>query len=110
MTDITKIKLPAVNTANEVDFDTITGEGRIDFTGKDFKTLIMVTANAAATVTFYMGNGIGGVYDLAITLASGDSTCLTLDSSSFKNVSGDNKGFVVFKSTASIDILAIELP
>lgn len=83
----------------------------IDFEGEDEKTLILFnnTAETAGTATIMKGDGIQGVADVKVDVPSGFSS-MVLESGSFKQLTGTNKGSVLIKpSAATITIAAIEL-
>ena len=79
---------------------------------RDDKYLVIAqnTANAAGTLTIKKGNGIQGVVDKTITIAAGKTVCFTLESGMFKNVSGDNKGRVIFAGAATLKLAVVKLP
>ena len=63
----------------------------LELAGGDYKTLILMAnaGNASANVVFSVGNGIQGAgSDLAVSIASGKTAYLVVDSGYFKNVSG----------------------
>ena len=70
---------------------------------RDDKYLVIAqnTANAA---------GIQGVVDKTITIAAGKTVYFTLESGMFKNVSGDNKGRVIFAGAATLKLAVVKLP
>ena len=43
-------------------------------------------------------------------MATGEVRTLVVDSSYFKTVSGENKGYLVAKSNAAVDVAVIHLP
>lgn len=82
--------------------------GKIKFTGNDLKTAILIknaNATAAKTVTFKSGDGLQGVSDLTVSLASGEIKAFALESGKFKMTSGVNNGYVLFTGE-STDIQA----
>ncbi len=78
--------------------------------GKDHKTILLLVndGSSQATATIKAGNGIGGANDLTVTLAAGKYTILVLDSSRFKNVSGNDRGKVIV--TGGVKLAAFEGP
>lgn len=85
----------------------------LELTGGDYKTAIFMTnaGGASATVTFAKGNGIQGVgSNLVVTIASGKTFAICLDSGYFKNVSGAAKDAVTVTPSAAISFLIAELP
>ena len=81
--------------------------------GQDDKYLLLIqnAATTAKTVTVKAGNGLQGVCDLSCEVAASGYTCLTPESGSFKNVSGDDKGKVIITGTdANIKVAVFKLP
>jgi len=80
--------------------DTVT----IDWDCKDESTIILVNvASGTGTFTIYAGNGVQGVNDEAIALATGQ-TAICINSGRFKNTYGDNVGKVYAKSTVACTV------
>lgn len=77
----------------------------------DEKTLVMVqnTGSAAADFTIKAGNGIQGVNDLVINVATAATVYLQLDSGRFKHVSGEDVGKVIFAGGTSFKVGVFEL-
>lgn len=87
----------------------------IDYTNKsDGRILLMITngnSSAAKKATILKGNALQGVEDLEISIPSGKTYGIVIESGKFANVSGDNKGKVVIEGESTdITIQAIELP
>lgn len=61
----------------------------------DKNILVRVTTTTAGNVTFSEGDGIGGVADLVVTGKATEEFFVQLDSSSFKLVTGANKGYCI---------------
>ncbi len=83
----------------------------LDFKGRDDKTLILFnnTASSAGKVTFTAGTGIQGVTDVTVDVPVGFSAC-AVNSGSFKQLLGENKGCVVAKPSATtIQIALVEI-
>lgn len=83
----------------------------IDFTGEDEKTLILFnnTATSAGTAVITAGTGIQGVKDITVNVPTGFSA-MVLESGFHKRTTGDNKGGVVIKPSATtITVAAVEL-
>lgn len=74
-----------------------------DFTGVDENSLILAnnTGSADVTLTIKQGNGIGGVFDLEISVPAGKLVALQLNSQEFKSVTGDDKGCISAKASAA---------
>ena len=104
---VTSIKDPA-----KVAFKSVSGDFALDLKGKDFKTVILFRATAGTPkVTIPVGNALGGVgTGLDFTMATGEVRTLVVDSSYYKTVSGENKGCLVGKSNAAVDVAVIHLP
>lgn len=117
-TVITKIKLNEPNTASaQLTTDSLTAAldasagGEVVWNGSDEKTLVLVqnTGSAAADFIVKAGNGIQGVNDLKVNVTNGKTIYMQLDSGRFKNVSGADKGKVVFGGGASFKVAVFEL-
>lgn len=82
----------------------------LDFMGRDDKTVVLFNntgSKGSAVIT--MGNGIQGVADITVEVPAGFSAC-ALNSGSFKHLSGDHKGMVVIKPSAtSITVALVEI-
>ena len=80
----------------------------IEFNERDDKTVLVINASAATTLTIKAGNHIQGVSDLTVDVPVGVSL-MKLESGRFINVSGDNKGKIVVSSagTPSVGIAAL---
>lgn len=115
-TAIEAIKLKDVNMAESNKLFTVLNDtangGAVPFSGKDFKTLIILKGGAAkGTVTIKAGNAPWGANDLIVATEIGNYSMLTLDSASFKNIHGSDKGLVILKpSSADIGVMVVELP
>lgn len=82
-------------------------------TGGDYKTLFVFNnaGNASATATIAVGNGIQGAgSNLVVTVASGKTAYLVVDSGYFKNVSGEYKDYIKVTPSASLSVTIVELP
>ena len=104
--------IAAINDATKVTFKSVSGSFALDLKGKDFKTVILFRATAGTPkVTIPVGNALGGVgTGLDFTMATGEVRTLVVDSSYFKTVSGENKGYLVGTSNAAVDVAVIHLP
>ena len=110
--DITRKRI--VNPAEPVAFTFTAGKtagSSVDFGGEDEKTVILFnnTGSGAGTATISAGDGIQGVTDLTVNVPVGFSS-MVLESGVCKKLTGDNKGAVVIKvSATTIAIAAVEL-
>ena len=110
--DITRKRI--VNPAEPVAFTFTAGKtagSSVDFGGEDEKTVILFnnTGSGAGTATISAGDGIQGVTDLTVDVPVGFSS-MVLESGVCKKLTGDNKGGVVIKvSATTIAIAAVEL-
>ena len=86
----------------------------LDFSGKDDRSLFLITNgdSGAVTLTVLKGNGLQATEDYTLSVAAGKTVAVTLESGRFKNVSGVNKDKVVFKASkaSSLTVNTIELP
>lgn len=80
----------------------------LEFTERDDKMILVISATADTTLTVKAGNGIQGVADLALTVPTG-TNLIKLESGRFKNVTGENKGKIVVVSpgTPSVGVAAL---
>lgn len=110
--DITRKRI--VNPAEPIAFTFTAGKtagSSVDFGGEDEKTVILFnnTGSGAGTATISAGDGIQGVTDLTVDVPVGFSA-IVLESGVCKKLTGDNKGGVVIKvSATTIAIAAVEL-
>ena len=81
----------------------------VDFTGVDENTLLLVqnSASSEGTVTIKAGNGIAGVTALVLTIPAHKTVAFQLNSQEFKSVSGEDKGFLNVKGSATTLSLAV---
>lgn len=79
---------------------------------RDDKVLLLVQngGSSAETLTVKAGNGIQGVDNLTVSIAASSTTAVVLSSGRFKQMSGANKGKVLFTGSADLKIAAFELP
>ena len=87
----------------------VTAGSPLDFQGRDDKTLILLnnTGSDAGTIQVKMGNGIAGVTDLVLTIPASKTVAFQLNSQEFKSVSGEDKGFLNVKGSATTLSLAV---
>lgn len=80
----------------------------LEFTERDDKMILVISATADTTLTVKAGNGIQGVADLPLTVPTGTSL-IKLESGRFKHVTGENKGKIVVVSpgTPSVGVVAL---
>lgn len=104
--------IAAINDATKVTFKSVSGDFALDLKGKDFKTVILFRATAGTpSVTIPVGDALGGVgTGISFAMTTGEIRTLVVDSSYFKTVSGENKGYLVGKSNAAVDVAVIHLP
>lgn len=110
---ITKIsrQLVKFDNAVEVEYKAVTGDFALDSRGADFRTAYMFnnTSGSAATITIPHGDGIQGAGDdLAIVVPANKTVTVIVNSGAYKSVSGDNAGYIVGKTSASVQIAAVE--
>lgn len=80
----------------------VTAGTPLDYTGRDDKTVVIFnnTGSAKGTAVITKGTGIQGVTDITVDVPVGFSVC-ALNSGSFKQLEGTNKGDVVVKPSAT---------
>lgn len=97
---ITPVKMTR-NSAVAYTFEaaTSTTDGfKIPFTYKDQLAVLLITsteATNAKTLTIKAGNGFQAGNDLVISVAAGATMAVPLDSGIFKQMSGDNAGYIL---------------
>ena len=101
-----------INDGHKVAWKAVTGDFALDMKGKDHKTALMFNAaSGTPKVTIPVGNAIGGVGEgIEFTMATGETRLVVVDSSYFKTVSGENNGYVVGKTSASVNVAVVQLP
>ena len=102
-----------INKAKAVTATSNSAAFKIELTGGDYKTLVLMqnAGGASATVTFAIGNGIQGAgSNLVVTVAASTTKAIVLDSGYFKNVSGTAKDCVTVTPSAAISFTVVELP
>lgn len=106
VTNITKQKL-GINGFQNVSFTALTSttDGFVfEWDVKDERAVILVQneGSSGATITILAGNGLQGVNDLAAYSVGADEiAAIVLDSGAFKNVTGESKGYVKAKGSAT---------
>lgn len=106
----------ALNEWGTLTFTAGTTDGvRIPATNGDFKRLVLVqntNTSSAVTVTVKQGNSIQGVKDLdAFSVAAGKVAAIRLDDGRYKNVSGDDKDYIlIVPSSTNASVCVVELP
>lgn len=101
----------ALNTAMVQALDETDG-AKIKWDEADEKLLVLVqnSATSAKTLTVKAGNGYAGVNDLEIPVAASSYVFVALESSRFKNVSGDNKDYVMLTGDANLKVAVFKMP
>lgn len=79
---------------------------------RDDRTLILVSnkATSAENFTIKKGNGLQGVADEVLSVPASSTIATVIESGRFKNVSGDNKGRVIFAGSANLSVAVVEMP
>lgn len=79
---------------------------------RDDRTLILVSnkATSAENFTIKQGNGLQGVADEVLSVPASSTIATVIESGRFKNVSGDNKGRVLFEGSANLSVAVVEMP
>lgn len=109
-TEVKRQKL-SPNEGKEITFtaaSSVSDGFKLDYTGKDNKTLFVFTGSG--TVTIKKGNGIQGTgEDVVVNVAA--QAVFAGDSGAFKNVSGEDKDYLVaIPSATGIKAAVVELP
>lgn len=94
------------------------GEGAlVDYTKNDGKILLILKnaiTNATHTAVINKGNGLQGVANLEVTIAASTTKGIVIESGSYKNVSGTNKGKILVQNknttVAAFEVSAVVLP
>lgn len=101
----------SANLTAAVNSTSLEAELMLDFSDEKCLILVQNGATSAKSVTVKAGNGIQGVNDLVHSVPASSSVILAIDSGRFKNVSGAEKGKVIFAGTsADIKIAVFKLP
>lgn len=84
----------------------------VDYTDDDAKTLLAFSCSSGTPkITINIGDGIQGVGEnLEITLASGKTTPVVIESGRFKKMTGEFKGCVEISTTGAATLLPVMLP
>lgn len=110
--DITRVRIAEASLPTAFTFAAGKTAGNvIDFQGEDEKTVILFnnTGSSKATAVVTAGTGIQGVADMTVDVPVGFSA-MVLESGFHKQTTGDNKGGVVIKPSAtSVTVAVVEL-
>ena len=108
--DRTVLKL---NEAKVIDGTSQSAVFGADAKGGDYKTLFVFAnvGNSTAKATIAVGDGIQGAGDdLEVSVASGKTVYLVVDSGYFKNVTGEYKDYIKVTPSAALTVTVVELP
>lgn len=86
---------------------------KVPATNGDWKRLVLInnTTSSAVTVTVKQGNGIQGVKDLdSFSVAASKVAAIRLDDGRYKQVSGDDKDYILIVPSAAVSAAVVELP
>ncbi len=85
-------------------------EKALEWNGNDDHMILVInnTGSAATTIVIKAGDSIQGVNDLTLNVATGISL-VKLESGRFKNVTGTNKGKIVVRPTAALNVAVAKL-
>lgn len=103
----------ALNEGKEITITSKSAKFYADAKGGDYKTLLLFAnaGNASATATISVGNGIQGAGEnLVVTVGSGKTVGVVVDSGFYKFVSGDEKDTFEITPSAALSVSVIELP
>ena len=102
-----------LNEAKEVAATSNSAAFKVELTGGDYKTLILINnaGNASANAVFSVGNGIQGAGSaLTVAVGAGKTKAIVLDSGYWKSVSGTAKDCVTITPSAALSFTVVELP
>lgn len=111
MTNIVPVKTPEPNVPVTYTYTALTAdtEAAIPCSFKDEHTqLHFLGGTANATVTLKAGNAYAAVNDEVFELKAGAYMALTIDSSRFKLVSGENAGDMHIVASAACSVAVVE--
>lgn len=111
MTKIVPVKTPEPNVPVTYSYTALTADtvAEIPCGFKDEHTqLHFLGGTADATVTLKAGNAYAAVNDEVFELKSGAYMALTIDSSRFKSVSGENAGSMHIVASAACSVAVVE--
>ncbi len=75
-----------------------------------YTIVLQNTASSVGTAVIKAGNGVHGVNDLDVEVPANSTVCLSLDSARFKQLSGTDKGKVLFTGPATIGVAVFITP
>lgn len=112
---VAEVKKPiGYNELGDVTFVAINAADGLEvlLNSRDIDTVILVkNANAAAqTLTIKKGNGVQGVTDFTYSVPASSTKFIPIESGFFKNVSGADKGKIIFTGVADLSIAVISHP
>lgn len=87
------------------------GIGKVEYDKDDAKVVIVFenTSGESEDVVIRKGNSIQGTCDLTLTIGAGEKHAICVESGKFVNVSGEDKGMLVFEASANIKAFYIVL-
>ena len=111
---ITPSKIEKWNSSGAVAFKALdaTDGAYYEHTARDDRNVILVqnSASSASNLTIKQGNAIQGVADEVISIPATSTVAIAIESGRFKNVSGANKGKVIFAGAATLSVAVVEMP
>lgn len=105
---VTASKLVRTNEASEAVTPATFASGdtvKVPFTDKNI--IIAITAGATGNVVVSKGDGIAGINDLTVGLTKDKTSFIQLDSSSYEQISGTNKGYAILTPAVAGTITAV---
>ncbi|MGE4321222.1 MAG: hypothetical protein AB7E61_07220 [Acholeplasmataceae bacterium] len=89
-----------------------TDGGEVVFDARDIDSMIVVqnTAASEGTLVIKKGNGVQAVADFSYAIAASSIKFIPIESGFFKNVSGADKGKIVFTGPATLKVAVISHP
>ena len=109
--NITVAKTERPNASKDFTFTALTASDEVvvpcEF--KDEHTMLLFLGGSAeSTVTIKAGNGYAGMNDEVFAVPANGYSAITIDSSRFKNVTGDHKGALVLGVSAACSLAVVE--
>lgn len=113
---VIEVKKPSgYNELGDVAFVALDGTdgGEVVLNSRDIDTVILVKnadESNAETFTIKQGNGVQGVADFVYSVPANTTKFIPIESGFFKNVTGADKGKVVFAGSADLSVAVISHP
>ena len=75
---------------------------KVPFTSKNMVIAITPSSGAGGNITVSKGDGIAGINDLVVAVTAEKTSYIQLDSSSYEQISGENKGYAILTAASGV--------